>query len=200
MANHAAVATVIDLLTTRGETSTNDWLAPYRGCLLHGSSAGSGKSETIKEIRRICKQDPTLAVFEIVSGDMHLYQTGELEYEILRFCKHQSSEASTSVLFADDIDMWFDYKSVQSMLLSVISESEAGSLFIICSSSDLEKVPAPLLLPGDSMLIKVDLPLPGREERAALLRDLLVDIPLDTPIDILIDDLVAMTQVGLFTL
>lgn len=154
---------------------------------------------TIREIRRICEQDPSIAVFEIAAGDMHLYQTGELEYELLCFCepKLKSSEVSTRIVLADDIDIWFEYKSVQSILLSSLSESEAGSLFVVCSCSNLERVPARLLLPGNSLLMKVDIPLPRRNERAALLRDLLMGVSVDSPVDSVVDELVAMTQVAL---
>jgi len=192
--NCSAVVSVMKLIAPilGGDVPTEqyDW-----GCILHGI-AGSGKTKSIREVRRLCEQYSMIDVFEINAGDIYLYELGELEYELLKFCKSKPQTGRTRVILADDIDTWSDFKSLESMLLSLLSESEKGKLFLVSSCVSLDRVPVRLIHSTDVFQLKViELVLPGNEERATLLKDLLIYIPIDEPIDTIVDDVVALTQV-----
>ncbi|XXQ38376.1 AAA+ ATPase domain-containing protein [Plasmodiophora brassicae] len=158
------------------------------GILLHGPS-GCGKTL----LARTLSHDPFLNFVPVNAADLLSKYYGESEARIRQLFR-QARSMTPCVLFFDDIDAIAasrereapDDSGVQSRVLSTLLNELDGvedriGVFLLASSNRIDLIDSALLRPGRFDLM-LELPMPTRDDRIEILRELTAAMPLDDDI------------------
>lgn len=189
---------LIQHLLENPDTGRAFGLTPPRGAVLYGPP-GTGKTT----LARVLAHEARCSFYAVTPSDIYAKWAGESERRVTELFQRARAHRP-SIIFFDEADALFGARSaaageaaphvnrVLNQFLAEIDGLRANErLFILAATNRLDLID-PAMLRAGRLSEKIHIPLPGLEQRLALLKLFTQTMPLDPAVRL--DELAAMTE------